>query len=233
MNLDDFSYQENDQRYINPQTSLDEQNAFIKSLRETQGARNEEIKQDTYNLGTQVPSNLGGLVGGESYFNARYQTPQTNALVADLRSAAQAQALNEAMSNEIAKAKRNYNLAARAARKRAKASGGSGTPTTNDPTVPDTTGKTDFVDSDTGFWDTANVYDDVVNYGLYQLKRNPGESDTEWNARSKKWINEMTMKNSFRSEAAKNDILSGNIKIPESVTNKKSTTTIKPLDNYL
>lgn len=119
MNLDDFSFQEDDQRYINPQVSLDEQNAFIKSLRETQGARNEEIKQDTYNLGTQVPSNLGGLVGGESYFNARYQTPQTNALVADLRSAAQAQALNEAMSNEIAKAKRKYNLAARAARKRA------------------------------------------------------------------------------------------------------------------
>lgn len=224
MNLDDFSYQEDDQRYINPQISLDEQNAFIKSLRETQGARNEEIKQDTYNLGTQVPSNLGGLVGGESYFNARYQTPQTNALVADLRSAAQAQALNEVMSNEIAKAKRKYNLAARAARNRA------GTSTTDDPETPDTTGKTDFEDSDTGFWDTANVHDDVVNYGLYQLKRNPGESDTAWNIRSRKWVNEMSKKNWFRSEAATNDVLSGNINLPESVLNNKSTTTIKPLD---
>lgn len=118
MNLDDFSTVVDDRRYINPQVSLDEQNAFINNLRSTQGARTAEIATDTYNLGTAVPSNLGGLSGAGSYFASRYQTPQTNALVADLKMAAQAQALGEAMNNELAQAKQRYNNAYKAYQKR-------------------------------------------------------------------------------------------------------------------
>ena len=124
MNFDDFSYTENDRRYINPQVSLDEQNAFIQNLRDTQGVRNAQIAQQTHNLGTDVPSNLGGLTGSEAYFNARYQTPQTNNIVGELKAAAQAQALSDAMSNELAKAKKLYNDAYRAYKKRNGGNGG-------------------------------------------------------------------------------------------------------------
>ena len=119
MNLDDFSYIDNDRRYVNPQVSLNEQNAFIDNLRNTQGQDTAQIRQDTYNLGTAVPSNLGGLAGGSNYFKSRYQTPQTNSMVSDLRAAAQAQALSTLLSNEIGKAKKRYNDAYRAAKKRA------------------------------------------------------------------------------------------------------------------
>lgn len=119
MNLDDFSYIDNDRRYVNPQVSLNEQNAFIDNLRNTQGQDTAQIRQDTYNLGTAVPSNLGGLAGGSNYFKSRYQTPQTNSMVADLRAAAQSQALSTLLNNEIGKAKKRYSDAYRAAKKRA------------------------------------------------------------------------------------------------------------------
>lgn len=119
MNLDDFSYIDNDRRYVNPQVSLNEQNAFIDNLRNTQGQDTAQIRQDTYNLGTAVPSNLGGLTGGSNYFKSRYQTPQTNSMVADLRAAAQSQALSTLLNNEIGKAKKRYSDAYRAAKKRA------------------------------------------------------------------------------------------------------------------
>lgn len=126
MNLDDFSYVENDRRYVKPDVALNEQNAFIDNLRNTQAQDTAKIRQDTYNLGTAVPSNLGGLGGGSGYFKARYQTPQSNAIVAQLRSAAQSQALSTAMENEIAKAKKLYNDAYRAAKKRGNNNGGVG-----------------------------------------------------------------------------------------------------------
>lgn len=104
--------------YVNPQTALDESNAFIENLRNTQQANNQQIQTDTYNLGTAVPSNLGGLTSptgdsGLSYFTSRYQTPQTNAVVENLRSVAQAQALNQALQNEQEKWKKRYNDAYR------------------------------------------------------------------------------------------------------------------------
>lgn len=131
MNLDDFSYTENDRRYINPQVSLNEQNAFIDNLRNMQGQDTAQIRQDTYNLGTAVPSNLGGLAGGSGYFRSRYQTPQTNSMIADLRAAAQSQALSTLLNNEIGKAQKRYQDAYRAAKKRANNSTGGGG--TNDP----------------------------------------------------------------------------------------------------
>ena len=120
MNLDDFSTTVDDMRYINPQVGLDESNAFIENLRNTQGQRTQEIAEDTYNLGTAVPSNLGGLGGAGTYFTSRYQTPQTNDAIANLRATAQAQALNDAMNNTLAQAKERYNKAYKAYQRRSR-----------------------------------------------------------------------------------------------------------------
>lgn len=129
MNLDDFSYTENDRRYINPQVSLAEQNAFINNLRNNQQDWTDGTISVTENLGTKIPSQLGGLTGGSGYFASRYQTPQTNSMVSDLRAAAQSQALSQLMNNEIAKAQKRYSDAYRAAKKResdANSNGGNG-----------------------------------------------------------------------------------------------------------
>ena len=116
--------------YANPQVALDESNAFIDNLRASQGQQNQEIFTDTQRLGTDVPSSAGGLTGANSYFTSRYQTPQTNAAVANLRAAAQAEALNEVLSNEQAIWKKRYQDAYKAAQRRASArsrrSGGGG-----------------------------------------------------------------------------------------------------------
>ena len=117
--LDDKDFVEVEGRYYaNPQTSLDESNAFIENLRDIQQTNNQQIQTDTYNLGTAVSSNLGGLTSpsgdvGLSYFTSRYQTPQTNAAVANLRSVAQANALNQALQNEQEIWKKRYNDAYR------------------------------------------------------------------------------------------------------------------------
>ena len=129
MDMDQFSYTENDRRYINPQVSLAEQNAFINNLRNNQQDWTDETISVTENLGTKIPSQLGGLTGGSGYFASRYQTPQTNSMVSDLRAAAQSQALSQLMNNEIAKAQKRYRDAYRAAKKResdANSNGGNG-----------------------------------------------------------------------------------------------------------
>lgn len=121
--LDENEFTEVDGRsYLNPQVALDESNAFIDNLRSTQQADNQKIQMDTYNLGTDISSNLGGLTSpvgngtggaGLSYFTSRYQVPQTAAAVANLRSVAQAQALNQALQNEQEIWKKKYNDAYR------------------------------------------------------------------------------------------------------------------------
>lgn len=136
MNLDEFSTVVDDRRYIKPQVALDESNAFIDNLRKTQGQRTAEIAQDTYNLGTAVPSNLGGLGGSGSYFTSRYQTPQTNEIVANLKATAQAQALNDAMNNALAQAKQRYNNAYKAAQKRSSSTGSTGPTNPTSPANP-------------------------------------------------------------------------------------------------
>lgn len=112
--------------YLNPQVALDESNTFIDNLRTAQGQQNQEIFTDTQRLGTDVPTNLGGLTGAESYFTSRYQTPQTNAVVANLRATAQLAALNQALQNEQAIWKKRYQDAYNAYQRRAasRASGG-------------------------------------------------------------------------------------------------------------
>ena len=114
--------------YLNPQVGLDESNTFIDNLRATQGQQNQEIISDTQMLGTDVPSNLGGLTGADSYFTARYQTPQTNNVAANLRATAQATALNQILQDEQAYWKKKYQDAYRSYQKRSydKTYGGSG-----------------------------------------------------------------------------------------------------------
>ena len=134
--LNDSDFVEVEGRYYtNPQVALDESNRFIDNLRSTQQANNQQIQTDTYNLGTAVPSNLGGLTSpvtdgnggaGMSYFTSRYQVPQTNSAVANLRAAAQAQALNEVLANEQAIWKNRYQQAYRNYQKRANSGGGGG-----------------------------------------------------------------------------------------------------------
>lgn len=126
--------------YVNPQVALGESDTFIDNLRQTQQANTQQIAQDTYDLGTAVPSNLGGLMGGEGYWTSRYQTPQTNATVANLRSAAQAKALNDVLANEQAIWKNRYQQAYRNYQKRQydKANAPkTQNPKTTDPSEPD------------------------------------------------------------------------------------------------
>lgn len=120
MNLEQYAYQDDDRWYVNPQVSLGEQNAFIDNLRNLQAQDNADIQQQTYALGTRVPSNLGGLSGAGSYFKSR-QTPQINSIVADLRAVEQAQALTTLLQNDINKAKKKYSSAF------SKTNGGGGT----------------------------------------------------------------------------------------------------------
>lgn len=200
MNLDEFSTVVDDRRYINPQVALDESNAFIENLRNTQGQRTQEIAQDTYNLGTAVPSNLGGLGGSGSYFTSRYQTPQTNEVIANLRATAQAQALNDAMNNALAQAKQRYNNAYKAARRRSSGAGSTLPTSPTSPTNP-TVGNVDTDDTTRGgsIWLDAVRTDDSVTYGLFRLNRNKGETDSQWNARSSRWLAEQELKNVSRS----------------------------------
>lgn len=125
MNLDDYSYEVEGRRYLNPQVSLDERNAFIDNLRNLQAQDNAQIEKQTRALGSQVPSQLGGLTGGSGYFKARYQTPITNQTISELRTAAQAQALSSVLQNELEKQKAAYYKAKRNYSEKA-SSGGSG-----------------------------------------------------------------------------------------------------------
>lgn len=106
-------------KYLNPNLVVDETNTFIDRLRNTQQANMQQIATQTQRLGTNVPSNLGGLTGAGSYWSSRYVTPQTNSAVADLRAAAQAQALNQALSNEQERWKKKYQEAYNAYQQRA------------------------------------------------------------------------------------------------------------------
>lgn len=120
MNNDEF-YEFEDRAYVNPTLSSSEQESFINSLRDLQGQNNAQIAEQTYNLGTQVPSNLGGLGGGEAYFTSRYQTPQVGEMVSTLKSAAQAQALNDVLSNYQNQLQNQYKQAYRNAQSRQRA----------------------------------------------------------------------------------------------------------------
>lgn len=114
MNDNEF-YEFEDRVYSSPTVSRDEQLDFISNLRDTMGKESQRIATQTENLGTAVPSDLGGLGGSGSYFQQRYQTMPVENTVANLRATAQAKALNDLMSNYEAQAKNRYSQAYRRA----------------------------------------------------------------------------------------------------------------------
>ncbi len=116
--MDKETFEFEDRVYVDPQISLNEQNDFIDKFRNLQTSNQAEINQQTQSLGSDVPSNQGGLIGAEGTWNVQYQRPQVNAAIENLRKANQLQALNTVMANEqsamanrLAQAKRAYQQA--------------------------------------------------------------------------------------------------------------------------
>lgn len=120
MNQDEYLTSGQGLTQVKPELSRDEQLGFIDTLRETQNLGNQQITEQTRNLGSDVPYSHGGL-GGSNYFLSRYQTPQVDSMVSDLKSAAQLSAMNTALKNYQDNLKDKYNQAYRAAKKRAAA----------------------------------------------------------------------------------------------------------------
>lgn len=103
---------------VKPETSRDEQMAFIDTMREIQGGQNQEIQDTTHALGSDVTPEFGGINGTNSYWLSRYQTPQTESRIATLRTAAQNSALNIALNNYLNRLQEDYNKTYRKANKR-------------------------------------------------------------------------------------------------------------------
>lgn len=106
-------------RYLVPTLGVTQTNDFIDNLRANQRTQNAQINQQTQNLGTKIPSVMGGLTGGTGYWTSRYQTPQTNMAAASLRAASQADALKTALANEKSYWQKKYQEAYRAQQKSA------------------------------------------------------------------------------------------------------------------
>lgn len=103
---------------VKPETSRDEQMAFIDTMRGIQGGQNQEIQDTTHALGSDVTPEFGGINGTNSYWLDRYQTPQTESRIATLRTAAQSSALNTALNNYLERLQEDYTKAYRKANKR-------------------------------------------------------------------------------------------------------------------
>lgn len=116
--MNNESYDFEDRKYVDPTLSRDEQLAFVDNLRSVQQSDMAKIARDTHNLGTDLPSSEGGLSGSEGIWGAQYVDPKVNEMVTGLRSAAQAQALNNILSNFQEQWTKRYNDAYRAAEKR-------------------------------------------------------------------------------------------------------------------
>lgn len=125
---------------VKPETSRDEQMAFIDTMRGIQSSQNQEIQDATHALGSDVTPEFGGINGTNSYWLDRYQTPQTESRIATLRTAAQNSALNTALNNYLNRLQEDYNKAARRAnkRQRQRALAAANSPTNiYDPAAPD------------------------------------------------------------------------------------------------
>lgn len=165
--------------YKNPQTSLDEQMSFIDNYRAAQSARNQQTIDETHNLGTDIPSNLGGLTGGEGYWTSRYQVPQTNSMLNDLRATAQAQALNELLANEQAMWKNRYQKAYNNYQRRAAARAATAAPSSPTTNTPQTTGDVDTENNVEGEYE---VWQNVFAPSTKELAQHgSGTYTTTWN----------------------------------------------------
>lgn len=122
--MDNDTIEFENRTYVNPNVSRDEQMGFIDTLRQTQAENTARINQQTRALGSQIDPMYGGFTGGESdgtgegqsIFEQRYVTPQTENIVANLKTAAQQTALNQALSNYQNQLKQRYNEAHRNAK---------------------------------------------------------------------------------------------------------------------
>lgn len=184
MNLEDYAYNQDGRWYVDPQVALDEHNAFINNIRAEQAQNNAQIESQTRALGTQVPSQMGGLVGGGGYFRSRYQTPQTNQAIADLRATAQAQAMKQLLKNEVEKAKKAYGDAYR----KATVSEKSQSPLYDanaevkgdlifDPSAQDDNSKK-----------RVTFDGNTAHYGEHTLEKREGESEADWDSRVREWV---------------------------------------------
>lgn len=115
--MNDKEYLEfEDRAYVSPTISRDEQLDFVDNYRKVLQNNVQRINTQTHNLGTNVPSNLGGLTGADATFETRYVTPQSNAAVAELRTKAQGAALTQALTNLKNQMEKRYKDAYRNAR---------------------------------------------------------------------------------------------------------------------
>lgn len=164
-------YDFEDRRYVNPTLSRDEQLSFIDRLREVENKDLQKIATDTHNLGTDVPSNLGGLsgigapnsigisgadTGSAGIWRNRYERPQVNALAQNLKAAAQASALNNILNNLTSQYKNRYN---QAQRNYNKAAGGTGS----------TSGIGDMDPFDTEIGNDNSKYNNIGATGEYNV----------------------------------------------------------------
>ena len=106
MNNESYDFEE--RKYINPTVSRDEQLGFIDRLRDVEARGMNQIARDTHALGTDVPSNLGGLTGSAGLWNRMYVAPRVNTMVSGLRATAQAQALSDILANYQNQMKQRY-----------------------------------------------------------------------------------------------------------------------------
>lgn len=163
-----------DRTYVNPNTTVDETNAFIDNYRNLQQTNTDKIISDTHDLGTDVTSNLGGLTGSGSYWKNRYQTPQTSSAVADLRATAQAAALNTALENEKNAWTKRYNDAYRNYQKKSwnksntTSGGGGDDKKLETDTNPDDGGKTEVSLDTGGKYEKSHYYATSDTTGDYQ-----------------------------------------------------------------
>ena len=119
-------YDYEDRRYVNPVTSRDEQLTFANNLRSVANNDIAKIRQDTYNLGTHVPSNLGGLTGSTGLWKRNSVSPKVESMTQGLKAVAQSSALENAMNNYLNQTKQKYQNAYKAYAKRAGSGGGGG-----------------------------------------------------------------------------------------------------------
>ncbi len=106
MNNESYDFEE--RKYINPTVSRDEQLGFIDRLRDVEAKGMSQIARDTHALGTDVPSNLGGLTGSAGLWNRMYVAPRMNTMISGLRATAQAQALSDILANYQNQMKQRY-----------------------------------------------------------------------------------------------------------------------------
>lgn len=111
--MDNIRFNDEGLLEVNPTASRDEQLAFIDAYRQAQAENTAQIGASAHALGSDLTAPYGGLHGPSEYMKSRYQTPQTESRVASLRTAAQLDALNKVMQNELDKWKNKADQAYR------------------------------------------------------------------------------------------------------------------------